>query len=90
MAAAMAYGLGKAHDEQPAILVFDLGGGTFDVSLLRSFEGIMEVVGTDGDNQLGGFDLDTAIMTFLLKDTPVDGTLCAVQCFLVLAFDESF
>lgn len=67
VAAAMAYGLGKPQDEQPAILVFDLGGGTFDVSLLQSFEGIMEVVGSDGDNQLGGFDMDTALLRFVLN-----------------------
>lgn len=67
IAAAMAYGLGRgAADEQPAILVFDLGGGTFDVSLLQSFDGILEVVASDGDNALGGLDLDLLIADALI------------------------
>jgi molecular chaperone DnaK (HSP70) len=67
VAAAMAYGLGRgADDEQSAIMVFDLGGGTFDVCLLQSFDGILEVVGSDGDNSLGGVDIDHAIVNALL------------------------
>lgn len=64
----MAYGLDRgASDEQPMILVFDLGGGTFDVCLLQSFDGILEVVASDGDSALGGVDVDHAIALALLK-----------------------
>ena len=55
-AAALAYGLDKEHDQ--TILVFDLGGGTFDVSLLEIGEGVFEVKATSGDNHLGGDDWD--------------------------------
>src|SRR4029079_4082437 len=56
-AAALAYGLDKGKEEQ-TILVFDLGGGTFDVSLLEIGEGVVEVKATNGDNHLGGDDWD--------------------------------
>lgn len=62
VAAAIAHGLGHAHDEEPAILVVDIGGGTCDVTLLQSFEGILEVNAYDGDNCLGGIDLDFDIV----------------------------
>jgi molecular chaperone DnaK len=66
IAAAMAYGLGRgSEDEQAAILVFDLGGGTFDVCLLQSFDGILEVVASDGDSALGGIDIDHALADFM-------------------------
>jgi molecular chaperone DnaK len=58
-AAALAYGLDKGDKEQ-TILVFDLGGGTFDVSLLEIGEGVVEVKATNGDNHLGGDDWDQA------------------------------
>lgn len=58
----MAHGMGKPAHEEPAILVVDIGGGTCDISLLQSFEGLLEVVGYDGDSQLGGVDLDEAIL----------------------------
>src|SRR5213595_2141644 len=61
-AAALAYGLDKGEKEQ-TILVFDLGGGTFDVSLLEIGEGVVEVKATSGDNHLGGDDWDDAIVT---------------------------
>ena len=60
--AALAYGLDKGDQEQ-TILVFDLGGGTFDVSLLEIGEGVVEVKATSGDNHLGGDDWDDAIVT---------------------------
>ncbi len=60
-AAAMAYGLHSDGVEQ-RILVLDLGGGTFDVSILEVFEGVMEVRATAGDNRLGGDDLTGALM----------------------------
>ncbi|WAX55403.1 molecular chaperone DnaK [Jatrophihabitans cynanchi] len=63
-AAALAYGLDKGHTEQ-TILVFDLGGGTFDVSLLEIGEGVIEVKATNGDNHLGGDDWDQRIIDWL-------------------------
>ena len=64
--AALAYGLDKGDKEQ-TILVFDLGGGTFDVSLLEIGDGIVEVKATNGDNNLGGDDWDQALVDFLVK-----------------------
>ncbi len=64
-AAALAYGLDKGQKEQ-TILVFDLGGGTFDVSLLEIGEGVVEVKATNGDNHLGGDDWDERIITWLV------------------------
>lgn len=63
-AAALAYGLEKADTEQ-TILVFDLGGGTFDVSLLEIGDGVVEVLATAGDNELGGDDWDQRIVDWL-------------------------
>jgi molecular chaperone DnaK len=65
-AAALAYGLDKGGKEQ-TILVFDLGGGTFDVSLLELAEGVIEVKATNGDNHLGGDDWDERIIDHLIK-----------------------
>ena len=65
-AAAFAYGLNKGEKEQ-TILVFDLGGGTFDVSLLDIGEGVVEVKATHGDNHLGGDDWDEKVMEWLVK-----------------------
>ncbi len=64
-AAALAYGLDKGENEQ-TILVFDLGGGTFDVSLLEIGEGIVEVKATSGDNNLGGDDWDQRLVDHLV------------------------
>jgi molecular chaperone DnaK len=64
-AAALAYGLDKGEKEQ-TILVFDLGGGTFDVSLLEIGEGVVEVKATNGDNHLGGDDWDERVITWLV------------------------
>jgi molecular chaperone DnaK len=64
-AAALAYGLDKADQEQ-TILVFDLGGGTFDVSLLEIGDGVVEVKATNGDNHLGGDDWDQALVDHLV------------------------
>jgi len=75
-AAALAYGLDKI--EEQTILVFDLGGGTFDVSILEIGEGVFEVVATDGDTRLGGDDFDRRITDWLVeefrKDTGIDLT----------------
>ena len=65
-AAALAYGLEKAETEQ-TILVFDLGGGTFDVSLLEIGDGVVEVLATAGDNELGGDDWDQRIVDWLAE-----------------------
>ena len=65
-AAALAYGLDKQESEQ-TILVFDLGGGTFDVSLLEIGEGVVEVKATHGDTQLGGDDWDQRVIDWLVE-----------------------
>ncbi|MBF4161304.1 molecular chaperone DnaK [Nocardioides acrostichi] len=64
-AAALAYGLDKGEDQ--TILVFDLGGGTFDVSLLEVGDGVVEVKATSGDNVLGGDDWDNRIVEWMVK-----------------------
>jgi molecular chaperone DnaK len=64
-AAALAYGLDKGDDQ--TILVFDLGGGTFDVSLLEIGEGVLEVKATNGDNHLGGDDWDNKVVEWMVK-----------------------
>jgi molecular chaperone DnaK len=65
-AASLAYGLDKKNNE--TILVFDLGGGTFDVSLLEVGDGVFEVLATSGDTHLGGDDFDRKIVDFLVDD----------------------
>src|SRR5207244_1133881 len=65
-AAALAYGLDKESDQ--TILVFDLGGGTFDVSVLESGDGVFEVKATAGDNHLGGDNFDKAVVDWLVKE----------------------
>ncbi len=69
-AAALAYGLDKS--EEQTILVYDLGGGTFDVSILEIGDGVFEVVATDGDTQLGGDDFDRRIMDWLVDEFRAD------------------
>lgn len=64
-AAALAYGLDKGDDQ--TVLVFDLGGGTFDVSLLEMGDGVIEVKATNGDTQLGGDDWDQRIVEYLVR-----------------------
>ena len=63
-AASLAYGVDKA-DQAQKILVYDLGGGTFDVSILELGDGVIEVLATNGDTHLGGDDFDNAVMNFL-------------------------
>jgi chaperone protein DnaK len=65
-AASLAYGLGKLHEG--VIAVYDLGGGTFDISILRVRDGIFEVLATNGNTHLGGDDFDRAIVLWLLED----------------------
>ena len=73
-AAALAYGFDKSHDKK--IAVFDLGGGTFDVSVLEIGDGVFEVLSTNGDTHLGGDDFDNAILHWILdqfkKDNGID------------------
>jgi molecular chaperone DnaK len=82
-AASLAYGLGEKKEEK--IAVFDLGGGTFDISILEISEGVFEVLSTNGDTHLGGDDFDHAIMEWLIeefkKETGIDisGDRSAVQ-----------
>ena len=66
-AAALAYGLDKTDIDQK-VLVFDLGGGTFDVSILELGDGVFEVLATSGDNLLGGDDFDQAIIDYLVAE----------------------
>ena len=66
-AAALAYGLDKV-DHEEKILVFDLGGGTFDVSILELGDGVFDVLSTAGDNHLGGDDFDQKIIDFLVEE----------------------
>ena len=66
-AASMAYGIDKAGKELK-ILVFDLGGGTLDVTMMDMSEGVFEVKATSGDTQLGGTDMDESIMKFIIND----------------------
>ncbi len=74
-AAALAYGFDK-QDKEHTVLVFDLGGGTFDVSILHLADGTFEVVSTAGDNKLGGDDFDQKIVDYLIekfrRETAVD------------------
>ena len=65
-AAALAFGLDKKHDQK--IAVFDLGGGTFDISILELGDGVFEVKSTNGDTHLGGDDFDEAIITWLVDE----------------------
>ncbi|MEI7471406.1 MAG: Fe-S protein assembly chaperone HscA [Chitinophagaceae bacterium] len=63
-AASLAYGLGLSKDESKTIAVYDLGGGTFDISILHISNGIVEVLSTNGDTYLGGDDIDQAILEY--------------------------
>jgi len=76
-AAALAFGLQDKGDREP-FLVFDLGGGTFDVSIVEMFEGIVEVRASAGDNRLGGDDFDIALAAFMKPRIDPEGKLDAV------------
>lgn len=68
-AASLAYGIGLDKHESKLIAVYDLGGGTFDISILRIAGGVFEVLSTNGDTYLGGDDLDHAIVQYWIKET---------------------
>ncbi|MEJ6613196.1 MAG: Fe-S protein assembly chaperone HscA [Saprospiraceae bacterium] len=74
-AASLAYGIGLLKDEEQTIVVYDLGGGTFDISILQIQNGIFEVLATHGDTQLGGDDFDKVIIDYWLSksDISADG-----------------
>ena len=67
-AASLAYGLDKAENKNQKILVYDLGGGTFDVSILEIGDGVFEVLSTNGDTKLGGDDFDERIINLLIEE----------------------
>src|SRR5205823_6108391 len=76
-AASLAYGLDKEHDQ--TILVFDLGGGTFDVSVLEIGDGVFEVKSTAGDNHLGGDNWDKAVVDWLAAEFKRDQAIDLTQ-----------
>jgi molecular chaperone HscA len=71
-AASLAYGLGMNKEEEKTIAVYDLGGGTFDISILRIQNGIFEVLSTNGDTYLGGDDIDRIIVQYWLQQSGID------------------
>jgi molecular chaperone HscA len=71
-AASLAYGLGMSPDQQKTIAVYDLGGGTFDVSILQIHNGIFEVLSTHGNTFLGGDDFDRAILDYWIMQNQLD------------------
>ncbi|HNU89327.1 MAG TPA: Hsp70 family protein, partial [Ferruginibacter sp.] len=73
-AASLAYGFGLNKDENKTIAVYDLGGGTFDISILSIANGIFEVLSTHGDTYLGGDDLDNAITDHWIVQNKLDGS----------------
>jgi len=71
-AASLAYGMGLSADEEKTIAVYDLGGGTFDMSILQIHNGICEVLSTNGDTYLGGDDFDKAIVDYWMSELIID------------------
>ncbi len=67
-AAALAYGLDKGENKGQKVLIYDLGGGTFDVSILEIEDGVFEVLSTNGDTMLGGDDFDKRIMDYIIQE----------------------
>jgi molecular chaperone HscA len=74
-AASLAYGIGLSATEEKTIAVYDLGGGTFDISVLRISGGIFEVLATNGDTYLGGDDIDLAIMDYWIRENALSPDL---------------
>ncbi|MBL9151315.1 MAG: Hsp70 family protein [Verrucomicrobiales bacterium] len=83
-AAALAYGLDKL-DERSRVAVYDLGGGTFDLSILELRDGVFQVIATDGDTRLGGDDLDAALADWLREKMDLPDPLDAIQQTTLLA-----
>jgi len=82
-AASLAYGIGLDPSEQKTIAVYDLGGGTFDVSILQIQNGIFEVLATNGNTYLGGDDFDRAILNYWLEKNSLDVTVVAQDNILM-------
>lgn len=74
-AASLAYGIGLNPDEEKTIAVYDLGGGTFDVSILKIQNGIFEVLSTNGDTFLGGDDFDRAIVNYWIEQNGIQDSM---------------
>lgn len=75
-AASLAYGIGLDPNEEKTVAVYDLGGGTFDVSILKINQGIFEVLSTNGDTYLGGDDLDRALVVYWKEQLEKAGIAC--------------
>lgn len=71
-AASLAYGIGKNQDKEETIAVYDLGGGTFDISILKIEQGVFEVLSTNGDTYLGGDDFDRVILQHWMQQLGID------------------
>ncbi|MFM6975919.1 MAG: Fe-S protein assembly chaperone HscA, partial [Sphingobacteriaceae bacterium] len=82
-AASLAYGLGLKPEEEKTIAVYDLGGGTFDVSILKIQNGIFEVLATNGDTFLGGDDFDQAILNYWIVQNNLDPAALAADQLLM-------
>ena len=78
-AAALAYGIGLDPGQSEIIAVYDLGGGTFDISLLQIQEGIFEVLATNGDTFLGGDDFDRVLSSFFVEQLKIDAEILAEE-----------
>ncbi len=72
-AAALAYGISKGSSEPKTVLVYDLGGGTFDVTIIKFTENEIEPLATDGNRQLGGFDFDNKIVEYVIEEAKKQG-----------------
>lgn len=89
-AASLAYGIGLDPDEEKIIAVYDLGGGTFDVSILKIQNGIFEVLSTNGDTFLGGDDFDQAIVNYWLESNELKNDIdTAIRQALRLKAEEA-
>ncbi|QEK51611.1 Fe-S protein assembly chaperone HscA [Pedobacter aquae] len=84
-AASLAYGIGLNPDESKTIAVYDLGGGTFDVSILKIQNGIFEVLATNGDTFLGGDDFDRAIIDYWITQNNLSGDVIPMQALRLKA-----
>ena len=87
-AASLAYDIGTSRSDNQTIVVYDLGGGTFDISILRIEEGVFEVLATHGDTYLGGDDVDKAIIDHWVKKYRLETTSAQVSQSLRLAAEE--
>ncbi|MGE5107859.1 MAG: Fe-S protein assembly chaperone HscA [Sphingobacteriales bacterium] len=85
-AASLAYGLGLNKEEEKTIAVYDLGGGTFDISILKISNGIFEVISTNGDTYLGGDDMDNAIVKFWMEKYTIHPEIFETDRALAQAF----